>query len=109
MARVAPPAALEPVSTASVSEAVPLPPPAPVRTLAARPAEPKPEKPVRPAQLAARPPTPPVPPAPAGTVAPPPPPAEDRVEILGVKLPNGSDLKNAVSSIGEVLNLPKAF
>ncbi|MDB5558746.1 MAG: hypothetical protein JWQ36_1680, partial [Enterovirga sp.] len=48
-------------------------------------------------------------PAPAGSVAPPAPPPEDRVEILGVKLPNGSDLKNAVSSIGEVLNLPKAF
>jgi hypothetical protein len=112
VARVAPPAAPEPASTASVSEAVPLPPPAPVRTLAARPPEAKPEKPVRPAQLAARPAPSPAAapaPAPAGSVAPPAPPPEDRVEILGVKLPNGSDLKNAVSSIGEVLNLPKAF
>ena len=99
----------EPVSTASVSNtAVPLPPPAPVRSLAARPPEAKAEKPAsRPAQLASRPAPQPV--APAETASPPAPPAEDRVEILGLKLPNGSDWKNAVSSIGEALNLPKAF
>jgi hypothetical protein len=100
----------EPVSTASVPAATlsaPLPPPAPARSLARAP-EPKPEKPARPAQVAARQTAQPVtPPAPDGAAPVPPP--EDRVEILGVKLPNGSDLKNAVSSIGEALNLPKAF
>jgi hypothetical protein len=100
----------EPVSTASVPAATlsaPLPPPAPARSLARAPDQ-KPEKPARPAQVAARQTAQPTTPPAADGAAPVPPP-EDRVEILGVKLPNGSDLKNAVSSIGEALNLPKSF
>jgi hypothetical protein len=98
----------EPVSTASVPAAsvfVPLPPPAPARSLARTP-EAKPEKPAKPAQVAARQTAQPVTPPPADAA---PQAADDRMEVLGVKLPNGSDLKNAVSSIGEALNLPKAF
>jgi hypothetical protein len=99
--------AAEPASTASVSAAVPLPPPAPVRSIVARAPDAKPEKPTtRPAQVAARQPAQPVTPGPSEAAAPP---ADDRLEILGVKVPNGSDLKNAVSSIGEALNLPKVF
>jgi hypothetical protein len=100
----------EPVSTASVPAATlsaPLPPPAPARSLARAPDQ-RPEKPARPAQVAARQTAQPVTPPPADGAAPVPPP-EDRVEILGVKLPNGSDFKNAMSSIGEALNLPKSF
>ena len=99
----------EPVSTASVPVAsafVPLPPPAPARSLARAP-EARPEKPARPPQVAARQPAQPVTPPPADAAATPA--ADERMEVLGVKLPNGSDLKNAVSSIGEALNLPKAF
>jgi hypothetical protein len=99
----------DPASTASVPPAslsAPLPPPAPVRSLARVP-EAKPDRPAKPAQVATR--QPPQPLTPPADAAAPPPPADERVEVLGVKLPNGSDLKNAVSSIGEALNLPKAF
>jgi hypothetical protein len=69
----------------------------------------RPERAARPTQVASRQAPQPVTPSPAEGAAPPAPPPEDRIEILGVKLPNGSDLKNAVSSIGEVLSLPKVF
>ncbi|MGA0596901.1 hypothetical protein [Enterovirga sp. CN4-39] len=108
----------EPASTASVAETVvPLPPRAPARMAAARPPEARPvqearpERPApRPAQLAARPPAaqPVAAPAPEGAVQPVPPP-DDRIEFLGMKLPNGRDLQNAVSSIGDALSLPKSF
>jgi hypothetical protein len=87
---------------------VPLPPPAPARGLAGA-AEIKPERSARPTQVASRQASQPVTPPPADAAVTPAPPPEDRIEILGMKLPNGSDLRNAVSSIGEALNLPKAF
>ena len=100
--------AVEPAATASVPVVVPLPPPAPSRGLAGA-SEIKPERNARPTQVASRQASQPVTPPPADAAVTPAPPPEDRIEILGMKLPNGSDLRNAVSSIGEALNLPKAF
>lgn len=109
----------EPVATASIaadapaataaspSSAIPLPP---VRSVA-RKAEPRQDRPA--AQVTAR--SAPSsahaensadaqPPASAGSNE------EDRVEILGMKLPNGRDFQNVVSSIGDaVTSLPKKF
>lgn len=109
--KVQPSPAAEPASTASVPDViarvVPLPPPAPVRSAAAaRSPDIRPDKPARATQVASR----QAPPgAASGPVAVPPAPADDRFEVLGVKLPNGRDVRDAMSSIGDALNLPKVF
>ena len=109
---------------------VPLPPVAPVRSAAAVPARPdkpaalsdRPAVAAKPAVLAdkpavaaakpagaakpARTQTAAAAPAPAPTAEP----EEERVEILGLKLPNGNDFKRVVGSIGDaVTSLPQKF
>jgi hypothetical protein len=112
-------AALSPAPTRSpassqATDTVPLPPPAPPR-LARLPDVERSAPPVR---TAARPRPAPVE-APAANAGPAPAaaapkaedaPSDERVEVLGLKLPNGRDIGNALSALGDsVKNLPKSF